>query len=139
MSTLTRHRPTPLSDLLGWFDEATAGLATGGGFYVRVEDYIDGDTYVLRAEMPGIDPDKDVKIEVDGNLLTISGERREEERHRNRSELHYGSFARTVALPQKVRAEDVTATYHDGVLELRAPYEGEPQVVRQVPVQRTDA
>ena len=51
---------------------------------------MDDGTYVLRAEMPGIDPDKDVSLDIEGDVLTISGERREEKKEKNRHELHYG-------------------------------------------------
>jgi HSP20 family protein len=75
MTTPMRHRANPIAELLSRFDlEAGMGLSPS----VRVEDYVEGDTYVLRAELPGIDPDKDVEITVDRDVLTISGERREE-------------------------------------------------------------
>jgi HSP20 family protein len=93
--------------------------------WLRVEEFREPDALVVRAELPGIDPEKDVEVTVHDNALTIKAERREntEDRgkHGYRSEFRYGSFARTVDLPRGARGEDVTASYHDGVLEVRVP------------------
>jgi len=138
MTTLARRRANPLTDLLNWLESDT-----GLGFrssdlqaYLRIEDYVDGGSYVLRAEMPGIDPEKDVAITIDHGTLTIRAERQEEKRDRGHREFHYGAFTRAVALPTGARAEGVTASYVDGVLELRVPLDAtEPEPVR-IPVQR---
>jgi hypothetical protein len=53
---------------------------------IRVEDYEEGGRYVMRAELPGIDPDKDVEITVEDGMLTVRGERREETKEKHRSE-----------------------------------------------------
>lgn len=141
MTTLT-HRPTnPIAQMLGWLDnESGAGLMSLGltpG--LRIEDFVEDNTYVLRAEIPGIDPDKDVHIDVDGDILSIRGERREEHKERGRQEFHYGAFSRHVHLPQNARIDEVTAAYKDGVLELRVPFEGAAPQAKQIPVQRPDA
>lgn len=131
-------RRHPVSELLNWFDlEPPFGLrGLGLAPYVRVEDYVEEGTYVLRAEMPGIDPEKDLEITIDGGLLTIRGERREEHQDKNLHEFHYGSFTRSVPLPAGSAADEVTATYTDGVLELRAPIDREEPQAQRVPVQR---
>jgi len=141
MTTLANRRKNPLTDVLGWLDNESGSGLLGLGLtpYVRIEDYIDDDTYVLRAEMPGIDPDKDVQIDISDNVLTISGERQEEQHERHRSEFHYGSFSRTVHLPQTARVDEVTASYKDGVLELKVPFDGTPAGARKIPIQRADA
>ena len=92
---------------------------------LKVEEYRDGDAVVIRADIPGIDPDKDVQIDIlDGNLR-VSAERRKEEKIEEkdyvRTELRYGSFSRTVPLPAGASEQDVVATYKDGVLEIRVP------------------
>jgi HSP20 family molecular chaperone IbpA len=141
MSTLTHRRGNPLAEMLGWLDSETGAGVLGLGLntpYVRIEDYVDDDTYVLRAEMPGIDPDKDVEIGVAGDVLTISGERREEHQDRMRHEFHYGSFSRSVRLPRLAKSEDVTASYRDGVLELRVPLDGAGPEARLIPIQRAE-
>ncbi|MGZ4493118.1 MAG: Hsp20/alpha crystallin family protein [Nocardioides sp.] len=136
-STVARRTSGPFADMLDWLESATPGMrGLGLAPYVRVEDFIDNGTYVLRAELPGIDPDKDVELTVEGDMLTIRGQRREEKKDRNHHELHYGSFARSVPLPRDVKADEVTATYTDGVLEVRVPASGPEPHVHKVPVQR---
>jgi HSP20 family protein len=92
---------------------------------IRVDEYRDGDTLVIRAEIPGIDPEKDVELTVHEGMLSIRAERRVEENRQDkgytRSELHYGTMTRTLPLPEGVDESSVTADYQDGVLEVRVP------------------
>jgi HSP20 family protein len=82
------------------------------------------DQFVLRADLPGLS-EEDVKIELDDNVLTISGERKAE--HEQRKEGYYrverasGSFARSLTLPEGVDPQGVTANFDRGVLEVRIP------------------
>jgi HSP20 family protein len=81
---------------------------------------------VVRADLPGLTKD-DVKVEVTDKFITISGERRQEHKENREGYYHtersYGSFLRTVALPEGANAEDAKATFRNGVLEitLQAP------------------
>jgi len=135
MATLAR-RGSPVSELLDWLESSpTLGLATMRSI-IRVEDYMDGGDYVVRAEMPGIDPDKDVEVSLEGDVLTIHGERREEEREKNHSEFRYGSFTRSVRLPGGAKKGDVTAKYDAGVLEVRVPVGDVSEEATKIPVQR---
>lgn len=97
---------------------------------MKVEQYLDGNTLVVRAEVPGIDPDKDVDVSVSEGMLRIKAEREEKSEHKGksgyRSEFRYGSFSRSFALPPGAKEEDITATYKDGVLEVRAPVPDSP-------------
>lgn len=90
-----------------------------------MEEVVDGNTLVIRAELPGIDPEKDAEITVSDGGLTIRAERQEKKEHKEkdsyRSEFRYGSFVRRIPLPDGVKEGDVTASYKDGVLEVRAP------------------
>jgi len=83
-----------------------------------------GDDIVVRAELPGIDP-ADVDIEVTDGVLTIRGERKAEEEREGEGwlirESSYGSFERSMVLPEGVKAEDISADYTDGILELHVP------------------
>lgn len=92
---------------------------------IRVDEFRDGDEYVVRADLPGIDPDKDVELTVSDGLLNIQAERREEEhkedRGHRRREIRYGSFSRSLPLPGGVKESDISATYKDGILEIRIP------------------
>jgi len=92
---------------------------------IRVDEYRENGSLVVRAELPGIDPDKDVEITVSDGMLRIAAERREEEMTEEkgyvRQELSYGSFTRTLLLPEGVTESDITASYKDGILEIRIP------------------
>lgn len=92
---------------------------------IRVEEFQEDGTLVVRAELPGIDPDTDVELSVTNGMLHIQAERREEEDTRERGylrrELRYGSFSRTLPLPPGASEADVHASYKDGILEVRVP------------------
>jgi HSP20 family molecular chaperone IbpA len=87
----------------------------------RVEEMARDNRYLIRAELPGLDPEKDIQVTVDGATLTIHAERRQEDSGPHRSEFRYGSLTRLVTLPVKVDATDVTARYERGVLEVSVP------------------
>jgi len=110
-------------------------LGMGLSPFVRIEDFVEGETYVLRAEMPGIDPYEDIAIDVTGDVLTITGERKGEDRDQMWHEFHYGAFSRSVHLPQHAKVDDVTATYRDGVLEVRVPLEEASAESRRIPIE----
>jgi HSP20 family molecular chaperone IbpA len=138
MTTIARRTPTSLGEILDWFDTPFA-LRTDLTPAVRVEDYTEDGGYVLRAEIPGVDPDQDVSVLIHDGMLTIRGERREEQRDRQHHEFHYGAFSRTVSLPPDAQADQVTATYTDGVLEVRVPSGHREASSITVPVQRGGA
>jgi len=86
-------------------------------------DIVHGENEVtVRAEIPGVDP-KDVEVTVSRNLLTISGEkkdsREEKGKQLRRSECRYGSFRRSVELPDGVDADKVTAEHANGILTVK--------------------
>lgn len=97
-----------------WFDRA---------FSPAAEIVKDGNDAVVRVELPGIDVEKDVNVDVDNGALVIHGERRdehsEEKDGRTLHELRYGSFRRSFALPKHVSGDAVTASYDAGVLTVR--------------------
>jgi len=107
---------------------------------MKVEEFRDGDMLVVRAEMPGIDPDKDVEITVSDGMLHLSAERRSETKTEDkkgyRSEFHYGSFDRLVRLPAVATEEDITATYNDGILEVRIPIDDTRDGAKKITVSR---
>jgi len=107
---------------------------------MRVEEAREGDEYVVRAEMPGLDPDKDVDIQVTDHTLRIRAERRQETKTEDaegyRTEFRYGSFVRTVPLPSAATEEDVKATYKDGILEVRVPIDETRAEGKKIPVSR---
>ena len=74
-------------------------------------------------------------------MLTITGQRREEARTDTRfgyrTEFHYGTFARTLALPAGTAEDDISASYHDGILEVRVPAKGRVGETMKIPVARS--
>jgi HSP20 family protein len=87
----------------------------------QVETFEREGQLVLRADLPGLKKD-DVNVEITDDAITISGERRDEDEESRegyyRSERSYGSFFRSIPLPQGVNAEDAKATFENGVLEI---------------------
>lgn len=110
-------------------------------WWLRVEEFHDDGDLVVRAELPGIDPDKDVEITTEGGVATIRAHREQKSETKNkegyRSEFRYGEFSREITLPQGTKSEDVKATYSDGILEVRVPCptEESPSPVK-VPIAR---
>ena len=107
------------------------------GFVPPVEVLRDGEDVVVRVELPGIDVERDVSIEVERGKLVISGERRAATEGEGVlvRELRYGAFRREFALPQGVSPEQVQASYDGGLLDVRVRgvVQPEPAVVR-VPI-----
>jgi HSP20 family protein len=138
MSDIMRHVPFDVPEPFRRF------LHGETGSMLRVEEFQDGSTMVVRAELPGIDPDRDVDITVSGTTLTIAAKREEKSeyrgKHNYRSEFQYGAFTRNIQLPQGTREEDIKASYADGVLEVRIPTPDQDAAPsRKVPVSRTAA
>ena len=107
---------------------------------LKVEEFEDDGNLVVRAEMPGIDPDKDVEITVADHTLALRAERRSEQKSEDkkgyRSEFRYGSFSRVVQLPAGATEDDVKATYADGILEVRIPIDSAEAETKRIPIER---
>jgi HSP20 family protein len=92
-----------------------------GSLVPAIESFVRGDQLVVRADLPGIDP-KLVELVVEGDRLTIKGERKTEHEENGAEHLYrevgYGRFERSIMLPSDVDADSVKATYNDGVLEI---------------------
>jgi HSP20 family protein len=122
---LIRWEPVPMNRLFNnLFDTPTVASAPVRRF-APATDLIESDThYILRADLPGLSED-DVNIEFEGNVLSVSGERKSEHEHRGqgyyRVERSYGSFRRSLRLPAGVDAGAIKATFDKGVLEITVP------------------
>jgi HSP20 family protein len=108
-----------------FFDTPTAGNGTSARRWIPAMDVVESeDHFVLTADLPGLGED-DVNIEVEENVLTVSGERKSEHEDKRegyvRVERSYGSFRRSLTLPEGVDADAVTASFDKGVLEVRIP------------------
>jgi HSP20 family protein len=132
-----QHNRVP--NLLDWVESAwpslTAARSVFGTHLIRVEDKMEDDHYVIRAELPGINPDNDVKITVDDHTLVIDAERSEEKADKTHTEFQYGSFHRAMSLPAGVKPDDVTATYTDGILTVTIGIT-QTAPAHQIPIER---
>jgi HSP20 family protein len=115
-----------INRLFNSFFDAPVSAGEGiGRRWLPAMDLVEADDhYVLRADLPGLSED-DVSIEVEDNVLAISGERKAEHEERgegyHRLERAYGSFSRSLTLPEGVDPEAVHAQFDRGVLEVRIP------------------
>jgi len=119
MSTLARREMRgPFGDMVDWLEAPWTILRPIAGHPMRVEDYVQNGNYVVRAELPGIDPERDVEVTVSKGILTIRAERREEITGRHHSEFRYGTFSRSLSLPASADEEHIEAIYGHGILEV---------------------
>lgn len=117
-----RSSSARIPDVLDWLESPwTSFLPFGAAHTFRVEDYMDDGRYVVRAELPGLDPKKDVEVTVEAGILTIQAERQEEKKEAHRSEFRYGSLTRSVTLPAGADTTKITASYDKGMLEISVP------------------
>ncbi len=117
MSSLVRRDPkTVLPDLMDWFEAPFMTLRPFLVQPIRVEEFVEGDRYVIRAELAGLNPEKDIEVTVESGYLTIHAERSDTTEGKHRSEFRYGSFTRSLALPATADENDITASYRDGIL-----------------------
>jgi HSP20 family protein len=102
-----------------------ADLDLMGERWMRIEEVADDDGVLIRAELPGLDPERDIEVSVEQGILHIAAhreQRAEQTSHGvHRSEFHYGELSRDLALPEGAEAGEVSADYRDGILEVRVP------------------
>ncbi|HUZ51439.1 MAG TPA: Hsp20/alpha crystallin family protein [Streptosporangiaceae bacterium] len=118
MSTLIRRESRPFLDLFDWMDSPMTMFRPLLGQGMRMEDYVTDGHYVIRAELPGIDPEKEVDVSVNEGILSIRAERKEEEIDKAHSEFRYGVFSRRIVLPPGADDEHIQASYDKGILEV---------------------
>jgi HSP20 family protein len=121
-----REMDTLQSEMNRLFDGFFGSRPDGTGRrWIPAMDLVESETdFVLRADLPGL-KEEDVVIEVKDNVLTISGERQAERGQTDegyyRVERAFGSFSRSLTLPEGVDADQVNAEFDSGVLEVRIP------------------
>ena len=126
--------PRVIADVEDWFE---GELATLGSHPIRVEDFRDKDKYVLRAELPGLDPEHDVKVNVDRGVLIVEAERAEEKHEKHRTEFRYGALRRSVTLPGTADEDKISARYDKGILEVIVPLRQPEPAGRAIPVEQS--
>lgn len=134
MSTITRFRGGALTPFdwsnLSWFPLLAPSI--------RIEDHLDGDHYGIRAELPGIDPARDLRITYARGELRLDVARKETKTDKGRSEFHYGSFFRVIPLPAGIKEETIVARYVDGILEITAAVGAAESTVTEIPIKLED-
>lgn len=137
MSVMTRRSQSPLAEMVDWLETMAPLRPVWSEGFVPVEEFRENDTYVVRADLPGIDPEKDVSVTIDDGYLVIHGERTQEEHDEHHSELRFGSFSRRLPLPKGCTGKDVTASYASGVLTVTLPTDGEAVTPTRIPIARS--
>ncbi len=103
-------------------------------FTPRVDVTEDNENLYVTAEVPGVDK-KDVKVSVVGDVLTISGEKKTEQRDEKKNyyriERNFGSFSRSFTLPAEINVNNIAAEYKDGVLHVTLPKTEEAKIVEK--------
>jgi len=117
MSTLTDRDPGPQAEnrggLAAW---SLAQASPASGSAVPVKDYIRNGQYELRAELPGLDPERDIDITVAREILTITAHRPEDTGGGQHSEFRYGTAERSFRLPPSADLSRIQASYGHGIL-----------------------
>ena len=104
---------------------------------LRMEDETRDGYYLVRTELPGIDPIEDLEVTVRDGQLTIKASRRAPAEADGRSEFVYGTFERTVTLPVGADEDDIHATYDRGILTVSVPLSDDESVARHIEVIET--
>ena len=135
MSTMM-HPGRTLSEVLDWADWPLISSWASAGHPMRAEDYVRDGQYVLKAELPGCDPEHDIEVTTSRGILTIHAERREDTQGRHHSEFRYGKFARSFRLPPNADESRIRSIYGNGILEVTADLatEAAQSERRRVPV-----
>ncbi len=118
MSTLTPREVRPLAELFEWMESPITMFRPLLGQNIRMEDFFRDGHYVVRAELPGLDPQEDLDVTVSEGVLSIKAERHEEEIDKSHSEFRYGAYSRRIALPSSADSDHIKASYDNGILEV---------------------
>lgn len=135
MSTMTHRDGHPLADLFDWLEAPLATFRPAAAHAIRMEACRRDGYYVVRAELPGVDPERDIEVTMADGILTIRANRTAEQAGKIHSEFRYGSFSRRITLPIGADADHLQASYDNGVLEVVVPLKAEAKAsVRRIPV-----
>jgi HSP20 family protein len=116
----------------------TVLLAFSSAHTFRVEELLRDNHYLIRAELPGLDPAKEIEVTVDGRTLTLHAERWQQDDEPRRTEFRYGSATRSVRLPAQVDPQDIRARYRKGILEVSIPLPAPQRAGTRIPVENAD-
>ena len=102
---------------------------------IRVEEVMEDDAFTVHAELPGLEPERDIDVTVEHGVLRIHAERHPDKREPQRTEFRYGALARDIRLPQGAKDDDITAAYEDGMLTVRVGLGPVATKLRHVPIE----
>lgn len=148
LSDLQREMNDVIRSVFGRNDLGLAGTTDASRTAVRtwtpaVDVFSRNGDLVVRAELPGIDAEKDVDIQVADGVLTIRGQRRAEQRDDGtnyfRMETTYGAFERSLPLPDGINPADIRATHRQGILEVVVPGAAQVAPSRKIPIRVEEA
>lgn len=126
-NTVTRWLPNGLAPLdrsaLSWLSSP-----------LHIEEYIDGKTYRLRAEMPGVEPANDVSVTYFDGALRLQVRRIDARRDKTHSDFGYETFDRTVTLSASIDEHSIRVSYADGILEIHAMVADQHETRRTIPI-----
>ncbi len=100
---------------------------------VRIEEHLDGKSYLLRAEVPGVDPAKDLTVTYLDGTLRLQIRRTDTRKDKTYTEFNYGSYDRTVAVSM-MDEHSIRASYQDGILEIKAKLSDEEEPHRGIDI-----
>ncbi len=141
-SNLLRELQTELFPLMGW-NKPTESLASETAWAPKVDIKEEENEFVVYADIPGVDP-KDIQIDMEGNTLTVRGERstfkeeKDKDKKYYRLERNYGKFYRQFTLPETVDGSKISAKAKQGVLAIHLPKANEGKHQRKITVQEEE-
>jgi len=138
--SLVKYNPTKLFDYYSPLDQlfslqkdldrffgdgrGSLGTAQNRAWMPALDLYEDDSSFILKAELPGLKKE-DIQLSVENGVLSLSGERKsevdEEKQGVVRSERYFGKFVRSVSLPPSIKADEIVASYKDGILTVNVP------------------
>ena len=101
---------------------------------VRIEEHTDDKHYTLRAEVPGVDPAKDVTVTYHDGVLRLQIRRTDVRKDKTHTEFSYGTYDRTVPMSTGIEEDSIRASYQDGILEISAKVSADGESHRAIPI-----
>jgi HSP20 family protein len=127
----------PSQSMLKWVAGSTpVAMLRQAGRPIRAEDYVENGVYVIRADLPGVDPARDIDVTVRRGAIEIKAIRRDDLKRRQHHEISYGLFRRVLPLPDDADGSTLTTRYSNGVLEVAVDLPGARRAAGATPVRR---
>jgi HSP20 family molecular chaperone IbpA len=123
--------------VLQWVADSTpVARLRQAGRPIRTEDFVEDGVYVIRADLPGVDPARDIDVSVRQGMIEIKAFRRDDLKRRQHQEIAYGLFRRVMPLPDEADDRTLTTRYTNGVLEVAIDLPGARRSATATPLKR---